>query len=566
MSAQVEKPIIPSSAIAVEAASGRSDALEASKSYRVWVVAFLAIGFLPLLSWHFYELLKRPHYQFALLIPVAAWLLSIGEAEQEKSAGTWRNRWLIGSLVPISLIGLGLATNLWSPWLAAVSFFIMLPALIWLLGGMAKLNQWFRGWVLCWMMIPLPFGLDEDLIVNLRTITTRLTSSVLDQFQLLHLQYGNVIEVPGKQLFIADACSGIHSLYVLLAAALFIGLWLSRGIIHILLLLAGAFFLVILENVSRLFLIVAMLKYQVDLSVGIEHMILGGSLFVASLLILISLDQLILFITTSKKSETQAAWFKWNGTKTKEFVPQRLEKNTFRFFTIGAVAAGLLGIIQIYKSHGEVPDFAGLSYEEIDLPEFGLQGLPKTIAGFERADYKTIARVPGDPFGQASQQWTYEKDGVTILLAIDYPYNGIHDLCVCYSNIGWAINEKRILTEEEVRVLNPEASNPIAVGKLSRDLYGHGLLAFSFFDLQGNSSAVIKELAEQSIQPGFEGRFGNKNQKGKKYSLSPPFIEIQILARHSDLVDPHQEQELLKFFIEARKLLTKLCLDELKDR
>ncbi len=534
--------------------------------FRIGIAAILTAGFLPLLSWFLYGLLEKPHYQFAILIPLAAWLLSLSEIQIEHKQNSWRNRGFMCSLMFLSLAGLGVAVRLWSPWLAAISFLVMFPALIWLLGGMEKVYLWIRGWILSWTMIPLPFGLDQDLIVALRSITTRLSSKVLDQFEILHLQYGNVIEVPGKQLFIADACSGIHSLYVLLSAALFIGLWLKRGVIHILLLLVGAFFLVLVENIMRIILIAGTLKYQVDLSSGIEHTLLGGGLFVSSLLILVSLDQLICFILTSKIMDQQESWIEKKQTQQPNAEQYSLGKTTISLFIAGAVVAGVLGIFQVYQSKGSIPDFAGLSYEEITLPEFGKQGLPSSINGFQQTDYKTIDRVPGDPFGQASQQWTYQKEGMTVLLALDYPYDGVHDLCVCYSNIGWKITDQRVLNNNEVQLLSSDESSPIAVGKLTRDLYGNGLLAFSFFDRQGEAAAVIKSLVKRPSEQSWKDRFGEKNQTHQQSSpkaLSPPYVQIQILARNSEPVGTSEEEELLRFFIQARKQLTQMCLDHI---
>jgi len=114
-------------------------------AYRIVIFILICAGFLPLLSWHLYGLLERPHYQFAVLIPVAAWLLSVSDSESVASKGTWRNAWLVGGILFLGSAGLFLATWYWSPWLAAVSFLIIMPALIWLLRGMAGLHQWLRG-------------------------------------------------------------------------------------------------------------------------------------------------------------------------------------------------------------------------------------------------------------------------------------------------------------------------------------------------------------------------------------------------------------------------------------
>jgi len=333
--------------------------------------------------------------------------------------------------------------------------------------------------------------------------------------------------------------------------------------------LLGAFFLVILENVSRLCLITAMLKYQIDLSVGVNHTILGAGLFVASLLILVSLDQMIAFFVSPDPKRTRESLLGklFGPLPPRKPAIRELNWNTFNVFMGAAVLACGLGLVNVYQSRAEMPDFSTLSQEDIKLPEFGSEGLPKTILGFEQTDYQSVARVPGDPFGQASQQWTYSKEGLTVLLSIDYPYDGIHDLCVCYSQIGWSINNQEVLSPAQVQALVPGEKAPIAIGKLSRSLYGHGLLAFSLFDRQGHATAVIKELIQKTASANaMKRRLETDTLNGEllRQKVAPPYLQVQMLARGADPLNTEQEQDLLRFFIEIRKQLTAMSLENLQ--
>ncbi|MEZ6131845.1 MAG: exosortase/archaeosortase family protein [Planctomycetaceae bacterium] len=254
-------------------------------------------GFLPLMFWHIGALLEKPHYQFLFLMPVTLWLLA-SAADAESSPGSvkqWEAMSCFASL-GLSLGGLAFSALVWSPWLAAVCFQFAWGSVLVLRSGWNAARAWLPLWVFCWIIVPLPFGMDEDLIVRLRTFTTRVSSSVLDQIGLLHNSYANVIELPGKPLFIADACSGIHSLYVLMGAALFLCCWSKRGITHSVILLISTFGIVLIENVVRIVAVAVAWGRGMDWSEGFNHELLGIVLFVLSLGLIFTTDQLLLFV------------------------------------------------------------------------------------------------------------------------------------------------------------------------------------------------------------------------------------------------------------------------------
>ncbi|MEJ7596235.1 MAG: exosortase/archaeosortase family protein, partial [Planctomycetaceae bacterium] len=280
------------------------------ESVMMCIVGGLAIfGHFPLLVEHISDLMLRPHYQFILFLPVGAALLVMERRRDQVLArsGTQnielrqsdihpaKLRYSL-ALVVIALVALAAAVWIWSARVAMISAMLTAFSLILAFGGRGLLRIAFPAWLLLWLAMPLPFNRDYWLIAELRDVTTRWASRVLDQIGVLHLVNGNIIELPGQKLFVADACSGIHSLYVLLAFALFIGLYLHRRALHVILLLLSTFGIVLVENVMRITGVAAGLHAGFDMSSGWKHSTFGGVLFVLSLMLVFTTDQFFAFL------------------------------------------------------------------------------------------------------------------------------------------------------------------------------------------------------------------------------------------------------------------------------
>lgn len=549
----------------------------AERVSRSWVApAVVAAGFLPLIYWHVGGLLERPHYQFLFLLPVTLWLLASG-MERVKLVPVARSEVYCGAVILLlALAGLSFATWAWSPWVAAVSCLIAAFGALLSSGGWRQVRNWFSVWVFCWILVPLPFGMDEDLIVRLRNITTRLASSVLDQIGVLHDSYMNVIELPGKPLFIADACSGIHSLYVLMAAALFLCMWLQRGVIHTICLLCSTFVLVLIENVTRIVAVAVALGWRMDLSFGWKHELLGVVLFCLSLVFVFTTDQLLMFFLPSRIPSLLNWMYECligtgedrNGRRRP--TPATAPPVWGKAVLILALLFPVVGVAQLIRMPKNAPHITAVLDDDFDLPKLGKEFLPADLAGFARSEYRTVDRVPGDPLGQASQQWYYNRGNLTAMISVDYPYDGIHDLCVCYSQIGWTLNDSRVIPEEEVRSLTPEADGAVAVGRLFDDLDGHALLLFQLCDVQGNVDAIIKEQARGDV----DQRAGNRLQAfgeaaPKTYIgrlAGPPYLQFQILARSSRELTEQDQHDLIQLFAAAQRILKSKALEHVTSR
>ena len=534
-----------------------------------WIVVGAFLGFAPLIYWHIAGLLQKPHYQFLYLLPIAIWLLTLTSDDDnlpEISASSRRPE-ALGLLSVISgVAGLFLASYLWSPWIASVALLLILPSLLIFDGGWAAFRKYFPIWIFLWVLIPLPFGIDEDLIVRLRGVTTRGASAVLDQLGILHDSYANIIQLPGKPLFIADACSGIHSLYVLLAAALLTATLLRRGIIHSILLLSSTFVLVIAENITRITSVAVLWERGHDYSVGTNHEMLGAALFVISLILILSLDQLLVFILPSRITPF-VQWLDQWVTKEKSRNRSNSPTNKVSLSKLHVLTGALIllvpiaGVAQLFLIPSAPPTPLMLTYDDFSVPRLGEDALPEELSGFTRQEFSEVARVPGDPLGQASQQWTYQKGGTSIVVSIDYPYAGVHDLCDCYSAIGWGIENRVVYSASDIGKKNiPDAVGPLAVGQLQRELYGHGVLMFNLLDGTGQTSAVIKEMARGDAEQRGARRFDSfmTDTANSQSTSQPPWIQFQLLARLPQQPTADESTELMELFFAARSRLVKL--------
>lgn len=524
----------------------------------------VCLGFLPLVLWHVAQLSQKSHYHFLLFFPIAAYALARNPTRPTNSTGFTSPPLILGLLV-VSLIGLTLGILVWSPWLAAVFAIVSVIPCLWFARGWDSVRQWSPVWLLSWMMIPPPFGLDEDLILWLRGAATKMTSRVLDEFGVLHLSYSNVIELPEKKLFVADACSGIHSLYVLVAAALFIGLLHRRNWIHTLCLIVTTFALVLVENVARLSIVALGFQYRMDLSEGPNHGYLGFGLFLLSLVLVLSADQLLRFVLGANPTlpfygRTQG-FVAANQADMRPAAP-RLPQQWRKFLLSIACVFPLLGVMQLFASPGPAPNISHLFDESIVLPDFAPESVPQEFSGFQFGEYDRINRVAGDPFGQSSQQWTYtHPDGIDALISVDFPYSGVHDACLCYTQVGWNLLDQKILSEQELAdwgVDNPSTFGPVGLATMKKQLEGDGLLISSCSDLRGDVAVVLKEKTRQNAAKRLTTRFnaGDSPTDGVAGAVGdPPFVQFQLLAKSAGGFRPEHRRALLNLYLKVREIL-----------
>src|SRR5262249_40581347 len=197
-------------------------------------LAAVVAAHVPLLVRHAQQIWLRPHYRFFPFALAGAALLAWLRMRGLKAL-TPGKAWLAAPALAVSWLLLAAGEALSSSWLGGVAALVMLAALSYALGGVPLCRRLWPAGLVLWAVVPPPLELDRDLILSLQSWTTRASSAVLDVFGVFHVMAGNVVEIDGRRLMVEDACSGINSLFSVLACTLFLVLLRRRPLLRSLL-------------------------------------------------------------------------------------------------------------------------------------------------------------------------------------------------------------------------------------------------------------------------------------------------------------------------------------------
>lgn len=185
-----------------------------------------------------------------LLAPLALWFA----IKSGKAPGARPQRW-VGAAILLLAVVARYAADL------AAELFVMRGSMLLALAGLAvwyaglrQLWHWWLPFVLVALSIPIPEVILNTVALPLQFTASRIGAALLAWREIPVMLTGNVIRIPGQELFVAEACSGLRSLTALLSlgvllGALFLQHWSSR-----LLLFALTIPIAILINGLRVFL------------------------------------------------------------------------------------------------------------------------------------------------------------------------------------------------------------------------------------------------------------------------------------------------------------------------
>lgn len=218
-----------------------------------------------------------------LLFPVAIWLLwKRGRSARASAQPTLGLAILAGSVLLRYMSGL--AAELFT------MRFSMLGALagftIFMLGWRQLLHWWLPACLLM-LSIPMPDVVANSLALPLQLQASRLGAAMLQLRHVPTTLTGNIIHLPGRSLFVTEACSGLRSLTALLALGVLIGgLWLRSPAARLSLILAAIPVAIVLNSV-RIFLTGFLMFFvSPSLGQGMLHYTEGWAIFVVAFLML----------------------------------------------------------------------------------------------------------------------------------------------------------------------------------------------------------------------------------------------------------------------------------------
>jgi exosortase len=229
-----------------------------------------------------------------LLAPVSVWLAWKAGIR----AGAKPNH-VLGFVVLVFAVLVRCAAGL------AAELFTMRASIVMALGGLTiyhygfrQLLHWWLPFTLASLAIPLPEIVTQALALPLQFRASKMGAALLQMRDIPVRLTGNVIRLPGHELFVTEACSGLRSLTALISVAVLMSAMFLRTAGGRVLLVLMAIPIAIVINGIRVFMTGFLVFFvSPELGKGFMHVTEGWLLF------LVSMAALALFASLTVWSE-----------------------------------------------------------------------------------------------------------------------------------------------------------------------------------------------------------------------------------------------------------------------
>ncbi|QDT18231.1 exosortase U [Alienimonas californiensis] len=552
------------------------------------LAGLLALG--PLLAEIVVRLWTSPRFEHAPLIWLAAaalggWRLReslvarqeepVELGEPAASPRPWAEAvlWLLALLPTTAAILLG------SGWLALTAAFLVVPAATYSAGGGATLRPILPAWAVLWTTLPPPFHTDADLVLRLQGLAAKLASAALDMLGRRHLPAGVTVELPGRSYFVEEACSGVNSLYALLAVAALGLAWGRRSWWRWLIVLPAAVGWAVAANAAR---VTAAVELSAGLgwpvAEGFGHDLLGMLTFAAAGLLTLSVDALLRFAVPPAEAvpaELDEPNAPLAPSADPPPPPLAAEPATERrpvpraaAWGAAAVAFGLLAGWRL--AVGPAVDVAAVPASTLLTPAalkpVGEDSLPAEWNGWRRGEFRTVTRDRDHLDGPFSAQWVYRRGPLEATISMDGPFaEGWHDLRTCYTAGGWACTDAvdRVVTSAEEEEGGSEADGDVITRlDLAQPLGRRGVVFFTSYavDDDANLGADLAARTGSSWTRRFEA-FRDRSAPDAGHAAAEPAYQVQVLASGYRTLSDEEKEAVEALFHAMRRRLAALPRD-----
>lgn len=235
------------------------------------------------------------HAHGPIILLVSLWLFWEKRAALSKAPPPTNNAIVEWIILVFGLVLYVIARSQDIIFLEVASYIPIMAALVSIYGGRKTLRQLWFPIIFLIFLIPLPGFIIDGITAPLKAAVSHLAEVFLYGIGYPIARNGVILTIGQYQLLVADACSGLHSIYALFAlGVLFMHLLGHKNIWRIsvlfLLILPIAFF----ANVVRVIILVLITYYFGDeAGQGFVHGLAGMVLFVIGLALLFLADYLL---------------------------------------------------------------------------------------------------------------------------------------------------------------------------------------------------------------------------------------------------------------------------------
>lgn len=535
-----------------------------------------AVLMLPLWMAWMASLSSKPHYEFfPILILGVIFLVRqrlIGLTEAQLRPGHPVVSVLMGLFsLPCLFIGYFQPSAVFAFTGTVTAFSMVLHAM----GGWSLVRRISPAFVLLAVITPPPGQLDTVLTLRLQRISVVIASRTLDMFGIFHVVNMNTLEVDGQRFLVEEACSGIQSLFSILAFATFYSIWNYRGLSRTILLLSGAVVFDLSLNVFRICLgVIAKITGDIDLLNGTPHEILGIVVFVLGLMLTLSWDVVLeeIYNSTTSSAGRVGRYFRRlfsrgdkrgsgasragvsinpSMTGAGQMIAANVGTSKPRKIFIGALALWavlvlpLTAMATIRFTREKASQFAAEKKDDRVAEALASKG-EERLKRLEELTQKTRATfAPPDKigdwtllpesvqssqrtlsFGSKSESFLYQNGTKSVQISIDYPFFGYHDLNICYDMGGWKV---QVMPQDSTGA-TPEM--PYNVSVITRGVDQKGLLVYTAFLPDGSWKLEPPEARYDVETTGGQGLIGNLVNRGS-YRLKKMVQDIPSMLANA---------------------------------
>lgn len=448
-------------------------------SLQFW--CFVAVSQLVPLAYYIRAGLNQDHFQYLPFL-----YLSVGYLffqRWDRSICLPRRR-ISQVFLAIGLAILVVASIIGSTWLVGLSFAFSAVAFLSSTRETNGLPMTYLGVVLL-LSVRLPMDRTAAIVTRLQLVVTQFSANVLDGIGVPNFTKGTLIQLPSKDLLVAEACSGIQSLFTILFLSLLLIAFYRRSALHGFILVALSVLIAIFGNTGRI-LAIAMAEYWFgfDLSVGWLHSAIGYVALAFAAGLLIACDDLLACGLPRAKRINLAAWrARWSTNSTTIVGPMQKQQDTVQKRWLGfiPIVYAVCGIAMLgHLAMRSTRPRALIDDQGVFIDQPSIRGIVSTIATgpVSHSEVRNGTASEDDRLGKNADIYQCRLVGVPGQLVVSQPYVGWHELTFCYRAIGW-----QMVQRSSYAPTNGDA--PIIYALFTNESGQHGLLAFTGFNADG---------------------------------------------------------------------------------
>ena len=565
------------------------------------------------------QMMSKTHYQTVWLALIATAAIIYLRWPREERVPFRES--FVSNLLLIVGLAMGAGSVLFvNTWFCAASVMTLLTSyLLRVVDNQTRKSLWTAALPL-FVFLPLPNGWDIRLITGLQRSSAWFTSRILDLLGLGHFLDGTAIRVPGKPGYgVAEACSGVQSFFTLLFIAIllmvvyrrinnntvggvilgFLGivacivaslagaqfnlvfyiglallLWGILGFRSMALVFAAVFWAMFI-NVLRILLIPVLdVNGIVDLTSGFGHVLLGWGALAVGVLLLLSTDQLLLFLFGPVDQETgqsspmgKLITKFWNRLvsgqeedederkKKRKAVPVSENSHRLAWIVAGILAlGGLFQLSDVARAYSQPSLKVRFFDADITQPMEELD-LPKQVENWTLFDggYSFDERDSGADLGRRSDTWQFRAPRCNATISFDQTFPGWHELTTCYRNQGWKlVPESRNVVRVDPAI-EGEPGWHYVEARFIQNTGERGYLLFSLFNGAGEPmDPPIVAGGFKSIMTRASNRLTNRVRRSL---FSSEAYQTQVFVQHYGELDPPVVDEIRDRYLTIRETL-----------